>query len=313
MKALAPAGLALALLLAPAAGAGAEPVLAETATTGKKAGAGKKATAGKRTEGRKVDCGELECWLFGSPRAAFRKVLEAKPKILGVGEYHEIEGERRVRSSLAHFTRSLLPELRGRVADLVVETWVTTGNCGQVEKQATEKIEETTQRPESTANELETMLLRAADLGIQPHILVVTCEEYEEILTAEGELDAERLLQLVTRLLREKGLDYYRRGLEAGSGKMVVIYGGALHNDTRPPELIRDLSFGPALAEATGGGYVELDLLVPEYVLSDEDSAKEPWFEAFRRHSSHERKLLIRQSPDSFLLFPPKTRVAGGR
>ena len=297
--------LSLALVLAsPAPSPPAALPAAPTATEKPKAGA----KSARRAPAAKVDCGPFDCWLFGSPRDAFRKVLDSQPAILGVGEYHEIEGERRVKSSLAHFTASMLPELEGKAGDLVVETWLTSGTCGEVEKKAASEIAETTKRPESTANELETMLQRAADLGIQPHILVVSCEEYEELLTAEGELDAERLLQMVTRLLREKALDYYRKAQATEAKRLVVVYGGALHNDTRPREIIRDLSFGPELSAATGGRYVELDVCVPEYVLNDEDSAKEPWFEAFRRHASSKRTLLLRQAPDSFLLFLPKAR-----
>jgi hypothetical protein len=202
----------------------------------------------------------------------------------------------------------MLPLLEGRASDLVVETWVKTGSCGEVEKQATEKIEQTTKRPESTGDDLEKMLLAAADRGVQPHILVVDCEQYEELLTSEGELDAEKLLQLVTRMMRDKALGYLRAPSGGGSGKMVVIYGGALHNDPRPPEVLRDFSFGPELASATEGRYVSLDILVPEFVLRDEDARKEPWFPAFERHVSTTRTLLIRQAPDSYLLFFPKAR-----
>ncbi|MGI5862933.1 MAG: hypothetical protein ACOX6T_12850 [Myxococcales bacterium] len=193
--------MSLHALLLPLALVLAAPAPSPTAATPAAPQAAKKPAKGRkasRASAAKVDCGPFECWLFDSPREAFRKVLENNPAILGVGEYHEIEGERRVKSSLAHFTASMLPELKGKAGDLVVETWLVSGTCGEVEKKATAEIEATTKRPQSTANELETMLLRAADLGIQPHILVVTCEEYEDLLTDEGELDAERLLQMVT-------------------------------------------------------------------------------------------------------------------
>ena len=53
---------------------------------------------------------------------------------------------------------------------------------------------------------------------------------------------------------------------ERSPDRLVVAYGGAMHNDLLPREGRADFSFGPSLAEATGGQYVELDLVIPEQI-----------------------------------------------
>ncbi len=45
-------------------------------------------------------------------------MLERKPAILAVGEYHEVNGAPKVPSALARFTRELLPALKSRVTSI---------------------------------------------------------------------------------------------------------------------------------------------------------------------------------------------------
>ena len=79
---------------------------------------------------------------FPDARSAFAAVLERKPEILAVGEYHEIEGAPKVRSAVQRFTTEMLPLLKGRAKALVLETWITNGKCGEVEKKAVESADE---------------------------------------------------------------------------------------------------------------------------------------------------------------------------
>ena len=149
------------------------------------------------------------------------------------------------------------------------------------------------------------MLKRATSLGIAPHILAVECEDYEDVLDEEGELDNVKLLELVTRLLREKAEKL--RKAQGEDGKAVVIYGGALHNDLTPSEELASFSFGPDLSRSTGGRYLQLGLYVPELVERDEVTRQAAWYPSFAKHVSAIKTLLIALSPDAYLLIFPRS------
>src|SRR4051812_44840373 len=79
--------------------------------------------------------------LFDSPIEALQSILLTRtPKVIGFGEFHEIEGAPKVRSSLVHFRDELLPMLAPLASDLVLETWVTQGNCGKEETEVVEQV-----------------------------------------------------------------------------------------------------------------------------------------------------------------------------
>jgi hypothetical protein len=92
---------------------------------------------------------------------------------------------------------------------------------------------------------------------------------------------------------------------EAGvPGKMLVLYGGALHNDLVPAPGDEPYVFGPTLQHETKGRYVELDLLVPEYVERDEELLARPWFEPALALARKGRHVVIQPSPGvNVLLF----------
>jgi hypothetical protein len=251
-----------------------------------------------------LDCGAFSCRLFDSPKQAFAEVLARKPRVLGIGEYHELDDGTKVKSAIKRFSEALLPMLKGKASHLIAETWVKTGNCGKAEKVATQQIEKETERPAATEDEVVTMLKTAAANAIQPHILNVECEDWEDLLDKEGEIDNVKLLQLVTRLLREKA---EKLAGEAKDGKAVVIYGGALHNDLTPAEELSDFSFGPALKKATDGRYVQLGLYVPEFLERDDEAKKAGWYPYYEKHVSTSKTLLIGLSPEAFLVVYPRS------
>lgn len=234
---------------------------------------------------------------FASPGKAFARVFEARPQILGVGEYHELEGAPKVPSAIRHFTREGLPALDGGATSMIVETWMMSGRCGEVEKQAVKAVEKTTKRPVETEDEVTTMMGRAFDLGLKNHTLLITCADYESMLDADKELDAEKSLLLMRRKVEEKALEV-RENEEGGlPGKMLILYGGALHNDLEPSASDAPYAFGPSLRRETGGGYVELDLLVPEYVEKDEELLALPWFRPALELARAGKTVLVQPSP----------------
>ena len=241
---------------------------------------------------------------FPDAKAAFARVLEKRPSVLAVGEYHEIEGGPKVPSAVKRFTKELLPMLKGRAGALVLETWMTTGKCGEVEKEAVAAVAKTTKRPETTENELTTLLDKSYSLGMQNHILLLTCDEYKSMLGADGELDGEKSLTLVRRKIEEKTDEAIEKGEGGTPAKAIVLYGGAIHNDLMPAEGFEGVTFGPSMQRATDGGYVELDLLVPEYVENDDDLKKEPWFAEAMKLSTQGKTVLVSPGPATrFLIF----------
>jgi hypothetical protein len=241
---------------------------------------------------------------YPDAKRAFADAIASKPEVLAIGEYHEIDGAApKVKSALKRFTTELLPSLKGRAGALIVETWMTTGRCGEVEKAATAAVAKTTQRPKSTENELETLLNKSYGLGLKNHILLISCDEYKSMLGDDGELDGEKSLTLVKNKLEEKTIEAREKGEGA-----VVIYGGALHNDLQPAEGFEGVTFGPALRRETNGRYLELDLLVPEYVEKDEDLLKEPWFKPALELSAKGKAVLVTTGPDSRVIVFPRTK-----
>src|SRR5687767_10839967 len=100
--------------------------------------------------------------------------------------------------------------------------------------------------------------------GIANHILLLDCDEYRSMLDEGGKLDAEKSLLLVRRKVEEKALEVREKQEGGLPGKTLILYGGALHNDLKPLKGWEAYAFGPSLSEAIDGGYVELDLVVPE-------------------------------------------------
>jgi hypothetical protein len=90
------------------------------------------------------------------------------------------------------------------------------------------------------------------------------------------------MLRLVKKLTEERLVQLmgHNRQIDAGS-KAVVAYGGALHNDLKPAPETADYSFGPDLDRVTNGRYIELDLIVPEFIKKSPTWEKLPWFAAF--------------------------------
>lgn len=252
-----------------------------------------------------LDAGCEVCSTWPNAPAAFAQVLKADPQVLAVGEYHETTGAPKVPSALKRFTRELLPGLKGRITSLIVETWMLNGRCGEVEKQAAQAIEKTTERPASTEDEVTTLMSKSFAMGVKNHTLLITCADYRSMLDDAGELDPEASLLLVKSKVEAKAVEVREKDEGGLPGKLLVLYGGALHNDLVPLEAYAAFSFGPSLARETAGHYVELDLLVPEYVEADSDLLKEPWFRPALALARRGKTVLIAPHPNVYLLLFP--------
>jgi hypothetical protein len=206
---------------------------------------------------------------FPTLSKAFSAVLEKQPKVLGIGELHTTTTGPQGPTTLSRFTTELLPLLSPGTTDLVLETWRLNPECYQQAKAVSETIQQDLKRPEATKTELELLIEAAIALKIQPHDLLLSCEEYAQV-QIEGELDYGTLLTVVTQKLQAYG----EEGFNIPEAR-VVLYGGAVHNDVVPNPDQADYSYGKALGQSSG--YIELDLYNPAILKEKPALVEESW------------------------------------
>jgi hypothetical protein len=229
------------------------------------------------------------------------------PLVLGVGELHQTADTAGIASSLSRFTQQVWPLIAARVSDLIVETWVTDSACGKAEAATVDDVARTTERPAATENEIVALLTRAKASGARPHILKVSCGEYQLLSPSAGSgpqrpVDFERMLALIEHKLEATVTQILATRSASDADKLIVVYGGALHNDLHPDPVLAPFSYGPRVFHATAGRYRELDLYVPAYLERNAAMHGEPWFAAWERAARPGHPVLIRRSPDSFIL-----------
>jgi len=250
-------------------------------------------------------CGALTCRAFESPVAAFKHVLErTTPRVLALGESHAQKGGEAVRSTTSRFTDDFLPLLEGQATSLVLELWVSDGKCGKAkEKQVAEKQKVVTENQAAdNQNEFVKLGEKSRSLKIVPHILRPTCAEYDQIQKA-GDNAVLEMLTMITRNMRDKTRALYAETEKKFPGRMVVTYGGAMHNDLAPKPGREDWSFAAELDKLAPGKYVELDLIVPEFIKDNNSWRGLPWFESYDRDRYARSTLLIKMADRSYALI----------
>jgi hypothetical protein len=156
---------------------------------------------------------------------------------------------------------------------------------------------------QSNPNEYLALGNRAKALGIVPDLLRPTCDDYA-ILADAGADSIMASLELIKRLTLEHATRLFGRNSTMKDERIVVTYGGAMHNDLAPSDALRKYSFGPELAALTRGRYVELDLIVPEYVKKTESWEKLPWYASWQADTGPKDKpTLYRLGERSFVLL----------
>jgi hypothetical protein len=252
-------------------------------------------------------CAPPDCRLFDKPEDALAEVVKTRPLVLGIGETHAQKGSEAVKSTTSRFTEQLLPMLAGHSTDLLLELWVADGSCGKKEAQVAKEQKKVTEKQADTnQNEFVTLANRSKSLGIKPHVLRPTCEEYDRVVKA-GPDGIDTMLTMIARLTAKMAKDMLRAP-GATPPKMLLIYGGAMHNDVAPRKGREAWSFGPELAEHTKGKYVELDLIVREYIKDNDSWRSMPWYARFDRSKHEDKAVLFQTSPGSYTLIFAKSR-----
>jgi len=235
---------------------------------------------------------------------AVEQVLaRTKPRVVGFGEFHQQQGTAAIRSTLERFSHSLLPALAPRTSDLVVEAWISEGGCGATEKAVVEEVEQISKRPEKTEDENLILLKRAKQLGVAPHILEMSCKDYERVHGGDAGVDYVAMLELVSQRLEAAGKQLLAAGTGEAGGKLIAVFSGAIHNDVAPAEDFASFAYGSALREAAAGRYVEIDLYVPEFVLASKSARDEPWFPLIGELASPDGAFLIERGPGSYIVL----------
>ena len=253
-------------------------------------------------------CGELGCLAFATPAAAFAHALSAEPRVIAIGEAHVQKGAPKVKSTIRRFAEELLPKLEGRASDLVIELLTTNGSCGKaVEKDVAERQKPVTEPQAATnQNQYVTLGALAKKHGIAPHALVPECDELRAV-TQAGEADIDRMLVLIAdATVRESE----KLVASADPKRALVLYGGALHNDLEPRPGRETWSFGPRLAKIVAGRYVEIDLVIPEFVKPTPSWQGFPWYAPFTALAPSPETILYRPSSASYVLIFPRSAPA---
>lgn len=253
-------------------------------------------------------CGELGCRTFATVNEAIAVVLAKKPLVIGIGEAHAQKGTEDIPSTTKRFTEQILPTLQGRASFLAVELMLPNPKCQKETKQVAKQQKPVTE-PQAETNQNEYVVLgkRAKALGIVPDLLRPSCDDLTRI-TQAGAGDIGVMLETIAKLTRETAVAELGRNKQAGKQDlMVVAYGGALHNDVAPRPGRETWTYGPDLAKATGDRYLELDLIVPEYIKDTDTWTSLPWFKHYDRDKLGDKVVLFSPTPTSYVLVFPKT------
>jgi hypothetical protein len=216
---------------------------------------------------------------YDSPVDAFRDALRSDPRVLSIGEAHAPLGAK-VPSSAKRFTDALLPALAGRASDLLVELMNPPSGCTARVAEVKRRQEVVTSR-QSAGDQSEYIAMGevARRFGIVPDLLRPSCSDMATIEDA-GDQAIDRSLETIERLTETKvkalvDRDARTPGEEA---KIVVTYGGAIHNDPAPVPERRAWSFGPAVDAYVDGHYVDVDLYVPQFIDESDAWKKLAWY-----------------------------------
>jgi hypothetical protein len=259
-------------------------------------------------------CGQLSCATFEDSRTALGLLLDAQPSVLAVGEAHVMKGMDHVRSSTERFEQDFLPELaKHGTSELVVELLKPAPECEKpVESVKKQEKQVTEHQSTGNKNRFVSLGVAARERGIVPYLLEPGCPTYQEIANA-GDDAVIRMLEVIGSETERRVRQFYerqeQRRKKGEAGALVVAYGGALHNDVDVEAGKEKFAFGKQLVELTGGRYLELDLIVPEFIQDNEVWRKQPWFASYDREHPKSEATLVRTGPRSFVLVFGRTEA----
>jgi hypothetical protein len=258
-------------------------------------------------------CGALQCLRFADAAAALRYVMREQPLIIGLGEAHTPAGSAHLATTAARFSELLLPILAENASHLIVELLRPNPACQEAARplQEAQKPVVTPQAP-SNQNDYVALGVRARSLGVEPFLLTPTCREFE-VIAAAGEDAIPQTLTAIASITTRLAKGALVQNHKAGSSRVVLAYGGALHNDLSPSPTRASFRYGDVLQDFSGGRYVALDLIVRELIKDNDAWRALPWYAEFDRELHPESYLLLQPAPHSYVLFFPRSPPADVR
>jgi hypothetical protein len=257
-------------------------------------------------------CGELSCGNFKDAATAFAALLDSGPRIVAIGEAHALAGKDQVPTATEHFEKELLPLLAQRgTSELVVELLKPAPQCEKtVEKVAEQQKPVVQKQAPENKNRFVSLGYAAKQLAVTPFLLEPDCAVYQGIANA-GDDAVLRMLEAIASETERRVTRFYNqqeaRAQQGEVPKLVAAYGGAMHNDVTTTEEKARFTFGRSLQELSRGRYLELDLIVPEFVQSTEVWKALPWYAHFDASKVRTEATLFRVGPNSFVLIFPHT------
>lgn len=257
--------------------------------------------------GPRLSCGDLECRRFETASEALSSLLVNKPRVVAFGESHALNDAEPVLTATERFGAELLPLLRERgAAALVVELVNPPQGC-EAEKAAVTAVQKPVVERQDAGNQTRFVELghRAKALGVEPFLLEPSCDDFAGVQRA-GQDGIAALLELITSQTRDKLRRFHAR---LPPEKMVVAYGGAIHNDVASPEERKPFAFGADLTTATRDRYLAVDLIVPEFVGDTEVWRSLAWYPYWASISGHSSGVvLIRTGTHEYTLILERGR-----
>jgi hypothetical protein len=254
------------------------------------------------------DCGALDCHLYDSAADAMGVILADKPLVIAIGEAHAQKGSEGVASSAKRFTDELLPLLKGRASDLLVELMMPPKGCEAKTKEVRKRQEPVTQKQAATdQNEYVTMGNAARGLGVVPDLLRPSCEDFDAVTKATGAEAVAKMLETIKRLTVSQVKALLARK-DHDAEKAIVVYGGAFHGDPNPPASRAAYSFAGDLAPAVGGRYVYVNLFVPEFITDDESWKQFEWYAHYDKSAHPEKVTTFHPRADTYVIIFAATR-----
>lgn len=233
-------------------------------------------TESPHTDSTGAECGELRCITFATSGDALAFVLASKPRVVAFGESHALHGAQDVLTATERFGAAVLPLLRNHGAStLIVELVDPPRGCPE-EKAAVAAVQKPVVQSQDSGNQARFVHLghRARELNMVPLLLEPSCDDFRAVRQA-GADGVAALLDLITVQTRQKVERLLPR---LPDHELLVAYGGALHNDIAAPGESKPFAFGADLWRLTSQRYVAFDLIVPEFVGSNETWRSLPWY-----------------------------------
>lgn len=209
---------------------------------------------------------------------------------------------------MARFTGEILPSLEGRAGRLLVELLAPPSGCEKARARAQQESDAITEgQAEDNQNEYVALGHAARTYGIVPDVLRPTCKDMES--TANAEVPVIAIMELIARA-SERSVEAWLPHRKP-ERPLIVLYGGALHNDVQPREGVESWSYAARMTELSGSGYREIDLVLPELVQDSESWRKFLWYEAMRSLPERHGFVLVLVSETSYALVLPRGAFPG--